>query len=112
MQTGGFIGISKSVQVSSDGQLLAVDKRSGVSATTQLPLESLAELGKLYSQALGTEPSQQPSACADCFVYDLQLTSDGKTVSIHLDDISLPDSGAEPLINYLRQLRDAALTNP
>lgn len=111
-QSGGFIGISRSLRVSSDGQLEASDKRSGANVGRALSKAELDTLGKLYAQAIGAEEPMQPSGCADCFIYDLALTDGGRTTQVHLDDTNLPGSAAEPLIDYLRQLRDAALGTP
>jgi hypothetical protein len=111
-QSGGFIGISRTIDVTSEGQMTASDKRSGATANRVLSPEEIQAIGKLYSQALSAEQPLQPSACADCYIYDLDLTSDAKTVNIHLDDTNLSGSAAEPLVTYLRQLRDSALTAP
>ena len=63
----------------------------------------------MYSAAAVDTSQRLPSACADCFIYDLQLTSGGKIVQIQADDITLPDSGVAELIRFLRELRDRAL---
>jgi hypothetical protein len=100
------------VQVASDGQLVAADQHSGRRATLQLPPKSIAELGQLYSEGVSPAQTPQASACADCFLYDLEIKSQDGSANIRLDDTSLADSKAEPLIRYLIQLRDAALATP
>jgi hypothetical protein len=111
-QTGGFAGVNKTVQVSSDGRLAAADERSGHKVVQQLPPASMAELGQLYARGLSPAPTPQQSACADCFVYDLDIASLDGTASIRLDDTTLADSPAEPLILYLIKVRDTALATP
>ena len=111
-QTGGFAGVNKTVQVSSDGRLSAADKRSGHNVVGQLPPASMAELSPLYARALSPAPTPQGSACADCFVYDVDIASQDASARIHLDDTTLADSPAEPLILYLIKARDTALATP
>jgi len=111
-QTGGFAGVSKTVQVSSDGRLAVADKRSGHNVVGQLPRDSIAELSQLYARALSPAPTPRESACADCFLYDLEIASQDASANIHLDDTTLADSPAEPLILYLIKLRDTALATP
>lgn len=108
-QSGGFIGVKLNVQVSSDGRLTAEDQRAGRTVTQQLPPEALARLLRLYSSIIPPPSGPQQSACADCFLYDLQLNSEGQTIQIHADDTTLASSGAADLIAYLQQLRDSAL---
>lgn len=112
-QSGGFAGVMLTVQVSSDGKLTAEDQRSGRSVTQTLPAGTLAKLAELTSSvastASGAGPKPQKSSCRDCFLYDLQVTSAGRTARIQADDTTLGASGAQELIGLLRQLRDGAL---
>jgi hypothetical protein len=48
-------------------------------------------------------------ACADCFIYDLEIQENGKNFAVQLNDISLPNSGLESLVTYLRGLIETAL---
>lgn len=108
-QSGGFIAVSHSMRVSSDGQFTAQDARSGRSASGILPPASLSELERLLGRLpVGGGPSS-PGTCSDCFVYDLELQSAGATTRIHTDDAALAESGAADVINLLRQLYDDAL---
>lgn len=91
---------------------MAADQHSGRRAAQQLPPKSIAELGQLYSAAVSPAQTPQASACADCFVYDLEVTSQDGSANTRLDDTTLADSKAEPLIHYLIELRDAALATP
>jgi len=108
-QSGGFAGVSLTIQVSSDGQVRVEDQRSGRSKNAELPSETMAELNRLLAQATLASTGPSPSGCADCFIYDLDLSSSSETVHIHADDTSIGYSGAQALVNFLRQLRDETL---
>lgn len=110
-QTGGFAGVSLLVQVTSDGSVSAEDRRTGRSAMLRLSPEELAELEALR-QALPSQPmGRLPSVCADCFIYDLEVVSSTRTLRVQADDTTLASSGAQSLIEYLRALRDRALSS-
>ena len=108
-QSGGFAGVLLSVEVASDGQLTAEDQRAGRVVTQTLSPETTAELGRLIAGTRPTVTNKPGSACADCFIYDLQLHLDAGDIQVHVDDTTLGDSGAMDLIMRLSQLRDAAL---
>ncbi len=108
-QSGGFAGVLLSVEVGSDGKLTAQDQRTGRVVTQILSPEATAELGRLIAGTQSTTTNKLGSACADCFIYDLQLHLDTGDIEVHADDTTLGDSGAADLIMRLSQLRDAAL---
>lgn len=108
-QSGGLAGVNLGLQIASDGQLTAQDNRSGKSVTGQLDAATLRKLSGLVS-SVALAGSQSPgSSCADCFLYDVQITSAGRTTHIQADDTTLGSSGAQELIALLQQLRDNAL---
>ncbi len=108
-QSGGIAGVMLTVEVSSDGQLKAEDQRSGRSVTQVLPPQTMAELQRLISATAISTPGAPRSGCADCFIYDLEIQSNGNSTRVHADDITINDSGAADLILFLRKLRDSAL---
>ncbi len=108
-QSGGIAGVMQTLEVSSDGQLKAADQRSGRSVTQSLPPAALAELQRLFSKASLAAATPVHSSCADCFIYDLEVTAGGNKMTVRADDTTLTDSGAAELIAFLRQLRDRAL---
>ena len=101
--------MSLSLEVSSDGRLRAQDERSGRKAEKNVPPETLARIAQLYSGVAAPTPGGSPSSCADCFIYDIQLTSGAQVSQVHADDTTLDSSGAADLIAYLIQLRDSTL---
>ncbi len=108
-QSGGFIGVLLTVEVTSDGRLTAEDQRAGRHVSVDLPPQTVTELASLYSEALGAPQLSRQTGCMDCFIYDLEMNSSGSVVRVHADDTNLNDSGAAKLIELLQQLRDDAL---
>jgi hypothetical protein len=108
--SGGIMGLSRSIEVSSDGKFTVVDERENKTTTGQLTTD---ELAKINEQVMSFEyiPASKPGgmACADCFIYDLEIQRDGKRFAAQLSDVSLPGSGLESLVSYLRELIDTAL---
>jgi hypothetical protein len=111
VQSGGIAGVLLTVDVSSDGRLKAEDQRSQRSVTKVLPSQTTAELkGLIFNTVVSTSRVLQ-SACADCFIYDLEIQSDGNDFKFHVDDLTINDSDAQGLITTLLKIRDEAL-NP
>ncbi len=108
-QSGGFAGVQLHVDVTSNGRLTAQDGRSGKTITKDLDAATLSNLSGLVASAASSPQSRQRSSCADCFLYDLQVTSGGRTSQVHVDDTTLAGSGVQDLIGLLQQLRDSAL---
>ncbi len=108
--SGGIMGLSRSIDITSDGQYTVVDERA---SDPILRVLSAEELSKLTTQiaALEAVPGDMPdgSGCADCFLYDLEIERNGEKMAIQLNDINLPNSGFEPLVTYLQSLINAAL---
>ena len=109
-QSGGIMGLSRSIEVSSDGKYTVVDERANKTVTGELTANKLSELNELVMTS-NYVPATKPdgNGCADCFVYDLEIQVNGEKLSVQLNDISLPNSGLEPLVTYLRGLIDTAL---
>jgi len=108
--SGGIMGLSRSIEISSDGKFTVVDERANKTFSGQL---SADELSKINEQVTSAEyiPAVKPDgmACADCFIYDLEIQENGKNFAVQLNDISLPNSGLESLVTYLRGLIETAL---
>lgn len=108
-QTGGFIGVDLTVEVTSDGQLTARDQRTGQEATQQLSPVNMARLARLISTTAASPGGVQESGCADCYLYELQIQTNGRIYYTRSDDTTLQNSDARTLINLLQDLRDKAL---
>lgn len=108
--SGGIMGLLRTMEISSDGSYTVTDERSNQTATKTLGPEELQELTRLISSAQYIAPSKPNGmVCADCFVYDLEIKGSDSTLTVQLNDISLPDSGMAPVIAHLRGLMDKAL---
>ncbi len=108
-QSGGLAGVQLTVEVSSNGRLDAENVRLGKRASRQLDAATLDQLSGLVSAIPASTPQLPASKCADCFLYDLQITSGARTIHIQADDTTLAASGAGELVGLLRGLRDATL---
>jgi hypothetical protein len=108
--SGGIMGLMRSIEISSDGKFTVVDEKMDKTITGEL---SADELAKLNEEVLSSEyiPASKPNGmgCADCFLYNLEIYTNGKRAVIKLNDISLQGSGLQPLVNYLRGLMDTTL---
>jgi hypothetical protein len=108
-QTGGISSVNLTVEVSSDGRLIAENQHSQQIATRVLSAQTVAELkGLIFNSTLSTGQVPQ-SVCADCFIYDLEILSGGNNANIHVDDVTINDSSAQLLIKTLISLRDESL---
>ena len=110
-QSGGFAGVLLTVQVSSDGTLTAENQRAGRSVKQSLPPDIVAQLASQVAPVLQVTPAAPRSGCADCFLYRLEFTTEGKTARIEADDMTLSGSGVAGLVKLLQQLRDRALSS-
>lgn len=110
-QTGGFAGVHLVIRVSSDGMLLAEDRRSGLVISRPTSKSLLQDLTRMIANGELPKGSPPPSVCADCFVYDLQIISNRGSLRIQTDDSNLKRSGAEELILFLVDARDRALSS-
>jgi len=108
-QSGGIAAFWLSLEVSSDGRLLAEDRRLGRSVQENLPAETLVQLSQLIAATRIPSVAATPTGCMDCFLYDLEIRFDGTVSRLSVDDVSLEASGAASLIHFLLQLRDGAL---
>ena len=108
--SGGIMGLSRSIEISSDGKYIVADKRTNKTITKKISANELSKLQEIVSNTeYITTERPAPSVCADCFIYNLEIQGGGKKFSVQIDDISMPSSGMETLIRYLRGLLDAAL---
>lgn len=107
-QSGGIMGLLRSIAITSDGKFTANDQRALTIVNGELTGKQLTELQGLVS-TLEFTPPKIPAVCADCFVYEVEIASGGKKLLLKADDVSLPDSGMAPLVEFLRGVMDPAL---
>ena len=102
-QSGGIAGLSRSLEISSTGGMIITDMRSGKKQVGRLSDKDRASIGDLL-QAAVFRPAAGPSACADCFIFNLQITSASGVFQAQVDQLELPDSGLQPVVNFLAAL--------
>jgi hypothetical protein len=107
--SGGIMGLMRSIEVASDGTYTVTDERANKTFTGKLTDDELKKLQDMITDMQYTAPTMPGGVCADCFIYDIQIQSDGKGLTVQLDDISLPESGLEPLVTTLRNMMDLSL---
>jgi len=108
--SGGIMGLSRSIDISSDGKYTVMDERASKTITDELTADDLSKLKEQVSSSKYI-PASKPDGmgCADCFIYDLEIQGNGEKFNIQLNDINLPTSGLGTLVTYLRGLIEAAL---
>ena len=110
-QSGGFVGLSRSIEISSDGKFAVTDDRTDKTVEGQIASSELTKLRQLVSTAkFTTIPKSEETGCADCFIYNLEIQDIGKPITVQLDDVTLPDSELESLVTLLRDIMDKSLT--
>ena len=106
--SGGIAGLLRTIDVNSTGSYSVADQRAGKVITGTLSEADLATLQSLIS-SLEVSTPKNPSMCADCFEYELEIESGGKKMIASTDDLSLGETGMGELVQFLRQTMDAAL---
>lgn len=109
-QSGGIMGLMRSMEISSDGSYTVTDERTKKEVTGRLNEDELKNLSSLITNAKLTDP-EKPNigVCSDCFIYDIEIKNEGEVFMTQLNDMSLPDSGMEDLVTSLRELMDTVL---
>jgi hypothetical protein len=109
--SGGIMGLSRTIEISSDGEYTITDERTDQTAAGQLTTGEMSQLRNLVTTAKIAEVVQpDQTACADCFVYALEIDGTGNPFTVQLNDITLPESGLESMVMFLRDLMDRSLT--
>jgi hypothetical protein len=107
--SGGIMGLHRTLEITSDGQVTAVDERSAKKNTIQLAADELSKLQTLIADS-SFAVSSLPTGCADCFIYNVEISSGkGKPFTVQVDDTNINTSGMGPLVRYLSELLGRAL---
>lgn len=106
--SGGIMGLSRSVAIDSTGNYTVRDDRTDKTTTGQL---SEDELGKLIEVVRSStySPNTDPYGCADCFIYNIEITSNGGIFSAQVDDVTIEKSGLANLVAVLRDILEREL---
>jgi len=108
--SGGIMGLSRSIEISSNGNFTVADERANKTVTGMLTANELSKINEQVSSLEYISASKPDGmGCADCFIYDLEIQGSGEKLAIQLNDISLPSSGLESFVSHLRGLIDIRL---
>ena len=99
--SGGIAGLSRSLSMSSHGNVVVQDLRSGEKNVSALTKDELNKIAGMLAEACPFESGKSDSECADCFEYKLNVLMDGRQYRLKANDVSVPKSSAS-LIGYLR----------
>lgn len=109
-QSGGIMGMLRMIEIQSDGKVHIEDQHGNKRSTEgDLTADQMKQLTGLVNSVVLRSSGKPRAACADCFIYDLQIASGGQTFSAQLNDISLPDSGLEALVHFLGDLMNISI---
>ncbi len=104
------MGLLRSIEISSDGNFTVIDERTKKNISGTLSPEEISNLKvQISTSGFVSDNNPKNAACADCFVYDLDIEGDKGKFNTQLNDVSLPNSGLESLVTFLRDSIDAAL---
>ncbi len=109
--SGGIAGVSRSIEIASNGMAVAKDDRNGKTMTRQLTSDELTQFVSLINSASLKSMGSTPASCVDCFIYNIKTTSNGGSFSAQFDDVNLPDSGMGSVVKYLMDLLNQMLAS-
>jgi hypothetical protein len=109
VHSGGIMGLLRTIEISRNGTLVVTDDRARKSVNGQLTTTDLSELIDIVSSLSFAPPSKPGMGCADCFIYTLEISTPAGTSTLEANDISLLDSGLDPLVTFLRGVMDSVL---
>src|SRR5258706_5518507 len=107
-RSGGIMGLSHSIEISSDGSYTVIDERVGQTKQGKLSEDELSVLIQLVASTQYS-PNNQPSGCADCFIYHIEISGADQAFTAQADDVTLGNSGLGPLVMELRAIIDREL---
>jgi hypothetical protein len=107
-QSGGIMGMSRTVTIQSDGSFIAVDERTSQKVSGQLTAEDIKKLAAMV-RSLSIKQDGQSGVCADCFIYTVQIVTSGLTLNAQTDDVNLNASGLADLVGFLEDRMNGAL---
>lgn len=106
--SGGIMGLLRSIEITSTGSYTVKDERGNQNISGQLSGEELANLIQVINSTTYSQYNKT-YGCADCFIYDIVITSDDGRFSAQVDDISIEESGLSALVTTLREIIEREL---
>lgn len=106
--TGGFAGVYQRLSVNGRGEAQFTDHKTGTQISAILTTKQLHELANLVKNTPVNESKMgKTPSCNDCFQYGLTFEYQQASGRRSLMDLTVGQSNASALINYLRQLSSA-----
>ena len=102
-RSGGFAGFNESLTLDNGGRLKIESERPPTDAERLLSDDQVKAITDLLVQACPFEIPADKGACADCFLYDLNIQMDGQMYSVQATDVTLTED-LNPLVSALSQL--------
>src|SRR5258708_23956287 len=103
--SGGIMGLSHSIEISSEGSYTVTDERVGQTKQGKLSEDELSALIQLVASTQYS-PNNQPSGCADCFMYHIEISGADIGVTAQAGDVTLGNAGLGPLVMELAAISD------
>jgi len=103
--TGGFAGVHQRLSVNGRGEAQFTDHRTNTQISAILTAKQLYDLANLVKNTPENEAQMgKTPRCNDCFQYGLTFQYQQHSGRRSLMDLTVNQSNASALINYLRQL--------
>ena len=106
--TGGFAGFDRELQLASNGELTASDRKRNLRITAKAASADLDRIAALLDTAKSVQPGRL-TACSDCLQYVVEIRSE-KPIVWQLNDLNLHQSGLAELVGALTGLMNRALS--
>ena len=107
--SGGFLGVMRTLHVSSTGDLSAEDAKRPGPVTARATPEELTQCASFVANGKPAGPVR-PSVCRDCLEYAVEIDAKGRRSSFNVDDTTLKGSEVEPLVKLLTTMLNRLLS--
>ena len=102
--SGGFAGLDRTLTVSNTGSVSAEDRRRREKAISQATAGEVAQLESSLALIKNATAVQRNGQCRDCLLYEIDLTANGGSFRVQIDDTTLPKSGLADVTTLLMTL--------
>lgn len=110
--TGGLLGKDVSLYIDDMGLLEVTDHKNSTHLVGSIPPSEVEQIALLMTQTSSVSSGEKLPACADCFIYTIQIKSDdlSKPRNYMVNDVNIKTSGLEELVTTLTALMERALS--
>ena len=107
--TGGLAGFDRRLELADTGAFTAMDRKRGIQTMSMATPKELAEIVSFLPDLKSAPPARE-TKCRDCIEYGLAAQIGSQSMLLRFNDLALPGSKAENIINSLTRLLNRALT--